>query len=186
MGRAVRPDRVPDSAARSLRLRAYLVASPIERSTATSALDAPVAGDRDARASWNADESIRQAPPQLRGLTVRFAVVHHTAGSNDYTRAEAPAVVRAIELYHVKGNGWNDIGYNFLVDRFGTVYEGRYGGVDRNVVGAHALGFNRGSVGVAVLGTYIDAPPPAGRDGRARAAARLAARPGARRPARRR
>ena len=47
----------------------------------------------------------------------------------------------------MKGNGWNDIGYNFLVDRFGTIYEGRFGGVDRNVIGAHALGFNTGSVG---------------------------------------
>jgi hypothetical protein len=85
--------------------------------------------------------------------------VHHTAGANDYSRAEAPAVVRAIQLYHVRGNGWNDIGYNFLVDRFGTIYEGRFGGIERNVVGAHALGFNNGSVGVALLGTYGSAAP---------------------------
>jgi hypothetical protein len=69
--------------------------------------------------------------------------------------------VRGIEVYHVKGNGWNDIGYNFLVDKYGQVFEGRYGGVDKNVIGAHAEGFNTGSVGVAVLGTYSSAAPRA-------------------------
>jgi hypothetical protein len=105
------------------------------------------------RSGWNADEKIRRASPAY-ATAVRVALVHHTAGKNGYSAAEAPAIVRAIELYHVKGNGWNDIGYNFLVDRFGQVYEGRYGGIDRNVVGAHAEGFNTGSVGVAVLGEY--------------------------------
>jgi uncharacterized protein with LGFP repeats len=62
--------------------------------------------------------------------------------------------VRAIELYHVKGNGWNDIGYNFLVDKYGQIFEGRYGGMTRAVIGAHSQGFNTGSVGVAVIGDY--------------------------------
>jgi hypothetical protein len=92
---------------------------------------------------------------------VRFAVIHHTAGRNDYSRVEAAAIVKGIQLFHVQGNGWNDIGYNFLVDRFGTVYEGRFGGVDRNVVGAHAQGFNTGSVGIALLGTYGGTRPSA-------------------------
>ena len=89
------------------------------------------------RVSWGADEAIRRAPPQF-APQVRFSVVHHTAGGNGYSRAEAAAIVKGIQLYHVKGNGWNDIGYNLLVDRFGTVYEGRFGGADRNVIGAHA------------------------------------------------
>jgi len=140
------------------RLRAYLVASPrIAGPTRTlaSAGSPPIVP----RSGWHADEAIRRSEPRYAD-TLRFAVVHHTAGGNDYSPEEAPAVVRAIELYHVKGNGWNDIGYNFLVDRFGTIYEGRSGGIDRNVVGAHALGFNTGSVGVAVLGTYGAAAPP--------------------------
>ena len=92
---------------------------------------------------------------------LRMAHVHHTAGTNAYTRAQAPAIVRAIQTYHVKGNGWNDIGYNALVDRFGTVYEGRGGGIDRNVIGAHAGGFNTGSFGISVLGDFRTATPPA-------------------------
>jgi hypothetical protein len=112
------------------------------------------------RSAWGADEAIRRGDPSY-APELRFAVVHHTAGTNTYTRAEAPAVVRAIQRYHVEANGWNDIGYNFLVDRFGTVYEGRFGGVDANVVGAHAVGFNTGSVGVALLGTYTSSAPSA-------------------------
>jgi hypothetical protein len=142
------------------RLRAYLVTSPgeggVSRTLSTAAVPPIVP-----RSGWHADESIRRAEPRYAD-TLRFAVVHHTAGANDYSVEEAPAVVRAIELYHVKGNGWNDIGYNFLVDRFGTVYEGRYGGIDRNVIGAHALGFNTGSVGVALIGTYGAAAPSRG------------------------
>ena len=87
---------------------------------------------------------------------VRLAVVHHTAGTNSYTPAQAAAIVRGIEVYHVKGNGWNDIGYNFLVDRFGTVYEGR-GGRDRPQRDRRALaeGFNTGTSGVALIGNYV-------------------------------
>jgi len=149
------------------RVRAYLVWSPELRVPyrVTSATEAPQIVQR---LSWGADESIRRGPPSY-APEVRFAVVHHTAGRNSYTRAEAAAIVKAIQLYHVQGNGWNDIGYNFLVDRFGTVYEGRYGGVEKNVIGAHAAGFNTGSVGVALLGTYGDiAPSRAAQDAIAR------------------
>jgi len=111
------------------------------------------------RAGWDADESLRTGTPQT--APVRMAVVHHTAGANTYTREEAPGVVRGIYVYHTSGLGWNDIGYNFLIDRFGTIYVGRYGGPREGVVGAHAYGFNTGSTGVALLGTYTSATPSA-------------------------
>ena len=112
------------------------------------------------RSAWGANEQIRRGSPSY-AQNLRFSVVHHTAGSNSYTRAQSAAIVRAIQLYHVRGNGWNDIGYNFLVDKYGQVFEGRFGGAERNVVGAHAEGFNTGSVGVALLGTYTGEQPSA-------------------------
>jgi N-acetylmuramoyl-L-alanine amidase len=141
------------------RVRAYFVRSPVEMippRRLSLAGSPPIV----TRAQWQADESIRRAPPAYANA-VRFAVVHHTAGESGSSPAEAAAIVRAIELYHVRGNGWNDIGYNFLVDRWGNVYEGRYGGIDRAVIGAHAEGFNTGSVGVALIGTFGTAAPPA-------------------------
>jgi flagellar hook assembly protein FlgD len=105
------------------------------------------------RSGWGADEGIVRAQPTY-APRVAFAIVHHTAGRAPSTPEESAAIVRAIEIYHVKSNGWNDIGYNFLVDPFGQIFEGRAGGVDRNVVGAHAEGFNTGSVGIAILGSY--------------------------------
>lgn len=143
------------------RARAYTVQSPVSKVPlrTVAAVGVPQIVPRS---GWLADETIRRAKP-VYADTLRMAFVHHTAGTNDYTRLQAPAVVRAIEIYHVKGNGWNDIGYNALVDRFGTVYEGRYGGIDRNVVGAHARGFNTGSFGIAVMGDFrtVDPPPAA-------------------------
>jgi hypothetical protein len=143
---------------RVTRARALTVRSPVSKVPlrVMAAAGSPAIVPRSA---WQADESIRRAAP-LYAATLRMAFVHHTAGTNDYTKLQAPAIVRGIELYHVKGNGWNDIGYNALVDRFGTVYEGRYGGTDRNVVGAHAKGFNAGSFGIAVMGNYQAVDPP--------------------------
>jgi N-acetylmuramoyl-L-alanine amidase len=137
---------------RVTRLRAYYVWSPPETLLSRRLLIAN-APPIIPRLSWGANESIRRVPPAYADA-VHFAVVHHTAGSNNYTRAQSAAIVRGIEIYHVEGNGWNDIGYNLLVDKYGQVFEGRYGGVDRPVIGAHALGFNVGSVGVAVIGDY--------------------------------
>ncbi|MFE2639322.1 peptidoglycan recognition protein [Streptomyces scopuliridis] len=112
------------------------------------------------RAAWGADESISpEEPGYLPDGRIKAVVVHHTAESNTYTCAQAPAVVRGVYTYHVKELGWKDIGYNFLVDKCGTVYEGRKGGVDRPVMGAHAYGFNSETTGISVLGTYTDAAP---------------------------
>jgi N-acetylmuramoyl-L-alanine amidase len=141
------------------RLRAYFVRSPdvrIPLRRITMAGSPPLI-DREA---WGANETIRRAQPSY-ATALQFALVHHTAGTNSYTASQSAAIVRGIEVYHVKGNGWNDIGYNFLVDKYGQVFEGRYGGVDKPVIGAHAEGFNTGSVGVAVLGTYGSSAPPA-------------------------
>jgi N-acetylmuramoyl-L-alanine amidase len=133
-------------------LRAYYVWSPSEPGPLRRT---QIAGEPPIilRLSWGADESIRRAPPRYADA-VHFAIVHHTAGSNNYTPAQSAAIVRGIQIYHVKGNGWDDIGYNFLVDKYGQIFEGRYGGMDRPVIGAHALGFNTGAVGVSVIGDY--------------------------------
>ncbi|MFE0085733.1 N-acetylmuramoyl-L-alanine amidase, partial [[Kitasatospora] papulosa] len=113
------------------------------------------------RADWGADESISpEEPGYLPGGKIKAVVVHHTAESNAYTCADGPAVVRGIYAYHVQQLGWKDLGYNFLVDKCGTVYEGRKGGIDRPVLGAHAYGFNTETTGISVLGTYTDAAPP--------------------------
>ena len=132
------------------RLRAHFVESPTtsERRPASTTTPAIVT-----RAEWGADESIVRAPPSYASR-LQLSIVHHTAGSSPKTPDQSAAIVRAIQVYHVKSNGWNDIGYNFLVDPFGQVFEGRGGGIDRNVIGAHALGFNTGSTGVSLLGNF--------------------------------
>ncbi|MGC5017651.1 N-acetylmuramoyl-L-alanine amidase [Micromonospora sp. DT47] len=112
------------------------------------------------RAGWTADESIVSDPPTY-GTTVNAFFVHHTAGGNTYSCADSAAIVRGIQVYHVKSNGWNDIGYNFLVDKCGTVFEGRKGGIDKPVTGAHTYGFNTNNAAIAVLGTYITSGVPA-------------------------
>ncbi|MBF6473919.1 N-acetylmuramoyl-L-alanine amidase [Nocardia abscessus] len=110
------------------------------------------------RAQWGADESIRCDQPtyddHIGGVTV-----HHTAGRNDYSKSESAGIVRAIYTYHAKTLGWCDIGYNALVDKYGQVFEGRFGGLDRPVQGAHAGGFNENTSGVALMGNYESEQP---------------------------
>ncbi|MER7577534.1 peptidoglycan recognition protein [Streptomyces sp. NPDC126514] len=108
------------------------------------------------RAGWGANESLSPDPSQYNpGLKTVF--VHHTDGANDYSCTESASIVRGIYAYHTQVNKWNDIGYHFLVDKCGTVFEGRKGGIDKPVLGAHTYGFNRESTGIAILGRHTSA-----------------------------
>ena len=117
------------------------------------------------RRAWGADESIRQDwdRPRDGEVTYRSAVVHHTAhgGPNTYTREQVPGLIRSFYYYHAVTLGWGDIGYQLLVDRFGQVWEGRSGSLQRTLLGAHAKGGNLQTFGIAVIGTWTDEAPPA-------------------------
>jgi uncharacterized protein with LGFP repeats len=110
------------------------------------------------RTQWGADESMK-CPNTVYDDGVRAGVVHHTAGSNDYSPQDSAAIVRSIYAYHTRTLGWCDIAYNALVDKYGQVFEGRAGGMDRPVEGAHTGGFNKNTWGVAMLGNFEDVPP---------------------------
>ena len=109
------------------------------------------------REQWGCTPATCPAKDPPLYTTVTHLIVHHTDNLN--TAKDWAAVVRAIWVLHVQGNGWNDIGYNYLVDPNGLLYEGRAGG--DGVLGAHFSGVNSGTMGVALLGTYIDVSPPA-------------------------
>jgi hypothetical protein len=110
------------------------------------------------RAAWGGDSVPPRSAPSYG--VVQMAFVHHTVTANDYTPDQSASIVLGIAKYHRDTNGWNDIGYNFLLDQYGQVFEGRAGGVDQAVIGAHAQGYNSQSTGVAVLGTFSDVPIP--------------------------
>nr|WP_237448179.1 N-acetylmuramoyl-L-alanine amidase [Nocardioides flavescens] len=113
------------------------------------------------RAQWQADESWRSGSPTY-DTTIVQAHIHHTATSNGYAASAVPAMIRSMYKYHTKSLGWSDIGYNFLVDQYGAIWEGRYGGVDQVVRGAHTLGFNNDSTGFSMIGNFeTTAPTPA-------------------------
>ncbi|MFF9345302.1 MULTISPECIES: peptidoglycan recognition protein [unclassified Streptomyces] len=112
------------------------------------------------RKGWGADERIREKG-FVYTKTIKAAFVHHSATGNNYTCGQVPSVLRGIYRYHVKSSGWRDFGYNFAVDKCGNIYEGRAGGVAKPVLGAHTLGFNTNSMGIAVLGTFSSSTPPA-------------------------
>ncbi|MGY1498288.1 peptidoglycan recognition protein family protein [Streptomyces sp. QTS52] len=110
------------------------------------------------RRGWGADETLRE-PGFVYTKKVKAAFVHHTASGNKYWCSDVPSLIRGIYRFHVESSGWRDIGYNFLIDRCGNIYEGRAGGLAKPVMGAHTLGFNTDSMGIAVLGTFGSSKP---------------------------
>ena len=104
------------------------------------------------RSAWGADESMMTWTPSQGRVT--GAVIHHTAGTNNYSPEQVPAILRGIYAFHSQTKGWGDIGYNFLVDKYGRTWEGRSGGTTLATVGAHAVNYNSAMTGVSVMGDY--------------------------------
>lgn len=103
------------------------------------------------RAEWGADELLMAWPPQY-APAVRALSWHEEAIGGDYAETDVPPILRALFYYDAVSRGWGDLGDNVLVDRFGRLWEGRYGGLSRAVVGAHTPGRNVGTAGIGVLG----------------------------------
>ncbi len=112
------------------------------------------------RAAWGADETLRSCTPDVAS-GVKGGILHNTATGNDYSASQSAAVMRSMYAYHTRSLGWCDLGYNFVVDKFGTLFEGRYGGVEKAVIGAHTGGFNTSTFGVSMIGNYDLVTPPA-------------------------
>jgi len=139
------------------------MAAPAGQAAQAATTQPPV----ESRSGWGADPQYMTWAPAF--YPTKKLTVHHTATSNDYAdQAGAESQIRSIYYYHSVTQGWGDIGYNFLIDKFGNVYEGRYsrdyGGANpsgddatgNGVTGAHTSGWNSGSVGIALLGTFTD------------------------------
>jgi hypothetical protein len=148
---------------RGLHVRAVTVGSAAAPRAPRALPAAATADGRPAivpRSAWDPHGDCRPRV-QARYGRVDFAIVHHTESLSLYTPQQSAAIVLAICLFHRDGNRWNDIGYDALVDRYGTIFEGREGGAEQPVIGAQAGGWNSVSTGVAMIGSYAVEPPPA-------------------------
>ncbi|WP_283252583.1 SpoIID/LytB domain-containing protein [Aeromicrobium wangtongii] len=138
----------------------------VARATTTATSDgAPAYTPQPAiisRSAWGASAGTPCDTPAA-GDTTRGVVVHHTAGSNSYTKAQSASIVRAVQAYHVKSRKWCDVGYNFLVDKYGQIFEGRRGGIDRAIRAAHSgnAAVNTYTMGVSMMGNYDKTKPQA-------------------------
>ncbi|GAQ67819.1 N-acetylmuramoyl-L-alanine amidase [Streptomyces scabiei] len=110
------------------------------------------------RTRWLEKEAPSQ-PPARYDDEVAAVFIHHTDSPNGYDCADAPRIIRYLYAGQTGAKDWDDIGYNFLVDRCGTIYEGRAGGITRAVTGAHTQGFNHRTTGIAALGTFTAGVP---------------------------
>ena len=119
------------------------------------------------RSAWGGDSVPPRSGPAYGQVQIAF--VHHTVNANDYGPEDSAAIVLGIARYHRDHNGWNDVGYNFLVDQYGQIFEGRAGGMDLPIVGAQAQGFNSVSTGIALIGTFTSVPARPRRSTRSRA-----------------
>jgi len=154
-----------DGGAMEVRSALYVEADAeaTDRATQTAlvaAVSSPVTAARPAihsRTEWRA-APYRDGSPDI--TSVLGAVIHHTVSSNDYAQSSVPAMLRSIQAYHQDGRGWSDIGYNFLVDRFGGIWEGRDGGVEEAIRGVHASEANSVSTGISVIGSHDVAAVP--------------------------
>jgi hypothetical protein len=149
--RALPTAKLAQRAARRLR-RGRAVAARVKQSAGSPPPIIP-------RSAWGGDS----VPPREAPLygDVQIAFVHHTVTANDYAPEDSAGIVLGIARYHRNSNGWNDIGYNFLVDKYGQIFEGRAGGIDQPIVGAQAQGWNSHSTGISCIGTFTSVPETA-------------------------
>ena len=113
------------------------------------------------RSAWGAAPNTSCSSPTVNSRGIMGAVIHHTAGTNTYTADQSAQIVRATQAYHMKSRKWCDIGYNFLVDKYGQIFEGRNGGIDRAVRAAHSgnAAVNENTMGVSMMGTFSSMQP---------------------------
>ena len=156
---AMAPSASPAWATQPAAVSAAPAAAPALAPAATTANGLPVAVTT--RAEWGANASYMSWDPEY--ASAGHVVVHHTAGTNSYSAGQSASIVRGIYYYHAVTLDWGDIGYNFLVDKFGTVFEGRSGSVaapaGKMSIGAHARGVNTGTMGISMMGDYSAVSP---------------------------